>query len=151
MSILIPDHTPMPAALYRLRWRMEFSNGKVDRRGIWDNATTLASDSAWAVNKEGLAVVIIEGEDRFQNHGEVTVFVACPHDLYASMQWEAYSKVFPFSMPDQSVMLHSNIAGLSILTADEKITAWRNGQVTRAPLTEYDKLWKIHEHSLGGA
>jgi len=152
MSIQIPTYEALPSNLFRLRWRFSFSDGRKDKVGIWNGSSKLPTDSAWAVDKSNLAYAYIEGEVmQGPETGKTLVFLEVPGQVYASMQWEAYSK-----MPGmvalhgtQSYKLRAYVSGLSILTADEKITIWVNGTSKRCPLSEQDKKFKIHEHTLG--
>lgn len=149
-AISTTDYQTIPHRFFRLRWRFEFGNGKPAKVGVWDGASDLPQDSAWAVNKTGLARAIIEGEDVSTN--EVLQFVVVEGSEYASMQWEAYSKSPSLGFAKSkinSVKLRPYVSGLSILTRDNKATCWVNGQVQLAPLSDHDKLWKIHEHTLG--
>lgn len=147
-QVVIPDYEPIPTRLFRLRWRFEFANGKAPRTGIWDGTSNNFGDSAAAVDKNGLLRVLIQAEDRLNNVGQMLTLVDCPGQEYASMQWEAYSRL-PGFFAGAGITPRAHVSGLSILTTDEKITAWVSGKITRAPLTEHDKQWSILEHSLG--
>lgn len=147
-SVIIPDYEAIPTRLFRLRWRFEFAGGKAPKTGIWDGTSSNFADSAAAVDKTGLLRVLIQAEDRLNNVGAMITLVDCPGQEYASMQWEAYSRV-PAFFQGAGISPRAYVSGLSILTRDEKITAWVNGKITRTPLTENDKQWSILEHSLG--
>ncbi len=147
-AIAIPDYQPIPVKFRRLRWRFEFHNNKKPRVGIWDGTSKLDSDSAWAVNKDGLSKVIIESEDRW---GFTQVMAVVDGVDYVSMQWESYAKSPSLGLKKDfvgEVRLRSHIIGLSILTRTKKITCWCNGTVTEKPLKEHDMRWDIHEHKL---
>jgi hypothetical protein len=147
-AILAPTIEAVPAKAYRLRWRFEFLNGKPTKTGVWDATSDLPQDSAWAVNKDGLAYAIIEGECR--HTFEMKRLFVCEAAEYVSMQWEAYAKSPSLGLkPIHGAMkLRANIAGLSILTREEKVTCWVNGTISREQLSEHDKTWKIKEHSV---
>lgn len=146
-QILAPTISSVPANYFRLRWRFEFSQGKNAVVGVYDSASDLPRDSAWAINKEHLAYVIIEGENR-HTFGLRRLLV-CEAAAYVSMQWEAYSKSPSLGLKAShgEFKLQPNISGLSILTREEKITCWTNGTISRELLSEHDKTWKIKEHS----
>lgn len=145
-AILTPTIEAVPANSFRLRWRFEFSNGKNAAVGVYDSASDLPQDSAWSINKEHLANVIIEGENRITF--ELRRLLVCEAAAYVSMQWEAYSKSPSLGLKAEhgQFKLRAIIAGLSILTREEKITCWVNGTISRQPLSEHDKTWKIKEH-----
>ena len=77
-ELLIPEYEPIPTRLFRLRWQFHYSDGKRPKIGVWDGTSQLQSDSAWAVDKTNLALVIIEGEDRLVNIGATRLLVECP-------------------------------------------------------------------------
>ena len=137
----------MPTKFFRLRWRFEFFNGKAPKIGVWDSNSDLPTDSAWAVNKEGLAKVIVEAENRQTYELKQLLVIDGPD--FASMQWEAYTKAPTFGLQAKhgAIKLPAYIAGLSVLTRESKITCWVNGKITQEQLSEHDKLWQIHEHS----
>lgn len=151
MSIHLPEASALPRRLSRLRWVFEYSDGKARRAGIWDGISGAPIDSAWSVNKTNLARVLIEAEDLYIRPGDVTVMASVPGADYASMQWEAYSKV-PLSnssFTSNSVTPRGVVSGLSIITASEKITVTVDGSITREPLSDYQASFDIHEHKLG--
>jgi len=147
-QILVPTLQGVPSKAYRLRWRFEFLNGKPSKVGVFDATSDLPQDSAWAVNKEGLAYAIIEGECR-HTFATKRLYV-CDAVDYVSMQWEAYSKSPSLGLKPEhgSFKLRPVISGLSVLTREEKITCWTDGTVTKEPLSEHDQQWKIKEHSV---
>lgn len=147
-DILTPTIEAVPVNSFRLRWRFEFSQGKKAAVGGWDCASDLPQDSAWSVNKEHLAYVIIEGESR--HTFELRRLLVCEAAEFASMQWEAYSKSPSLGLKAShgKFKLQPIISGLSLLTREEKITCWVNGTISREPLSEHDKTWKIKEHSV---
>ena len=147
-EITIPSYQPVPAKFFRLRWRFEFSDGKAPRVGVWDGASNLEADGAWAVSKENLAYAIIEAEDR--QTFEIRRMLIVEGQAYGSAQWEAYVRAGNALGIKHAVTPKVHTAGLSFLTMDEKISVFVDGRITRTPLTDYQKQWKIHEHKAGG-
>jgi len=135
----------IPRNFYRLRWKFFFTNGKLPKTGVWNGTSQLVSDSAFAINKEFMESVSIEAENLVTN--EILTLVNCPKSEYASMQWEAYARM-PAFFKGNGGTARENISGLSILTSDEKITAWVNGNISREQLSDHDKKFNIKEHSI---
>lgn len=143
-GLVVPAYEAIPTKLLRLRWRFDFA-GKPTKRGVWDAASGRPEDAAWMVDKTGLVLAAIEGEHR-DTQEEMTL-VECQGQDFALFQWEAYARCPGLGMPAVFTP-RTNVAGLSLLTRDEKITVWINGQWERKPLSAEEKEFNFHEHSV---
>jgi hypothetical protein len=131
--------------IYRLRWIFKYSDHKPDKIGVWNDTSGDVKTAAWAVSKENLACVIVQGEDQNCNLKNIVVMEG---HKYASMQWEAYSLIAPFgTLTIQRP--RAFISGLSILTNEEKITVRVDGEIHVRQLTNHDKKFDIIEHKTG--
>lgn len=129
---------------YRLRWKFEFSN-KPPKIGVWDLTSKNIVDAAWHVDKANLVRALIEGETlRTQ---QKSVLFECYGPDYVSCQGENFAAASLYF--SGSSKLRQFIYGISFLTRTEKVTVVKDGTLTRRPLTEAEKQFKIHEHIVG--
>lgn len=133
----------IPETTYRLRWRFIFQSGK-DKLGIWNGVSPRPEDSAWAVNKTGLAMALIEGENLVTY--EVKELLAIDGQNYAFCQYEAFARVPGMGPASGSWRLRTHISGMSILTNDKKFTVWVNGQVESRDLDDHERAFNFKEH-----
>lgn len=141
-GLAVPTYEGLPSHKFRLRWRFDFAS-RPSKFGVWDSGTKRPEDSAAYVKKDGLVRACIEGE--FKETQEEYLLVECQGQDFALFQWEAYAKTPAFSRWAEFTP-RVVVAGLSLLTRDERITVYVNGQWCRRPLNEDEKQFSFNEH-----
>ena len=134
---------------YRLRWRLEYLDGKKTQYGGWNAASQDIKQMAAFKNKDHLARAVIEGE----KVGQWVIYPLVEVDghNFASFEWRVALTAPSFlgrSKMD-SYTASGDVIGMSILTRDKKITVFVDGQVQTRPLTEYEMGHKLQEHTIG--
>jgi hypothetical protein len=114
---------------------------------VWNLASDDAATSAWRVPKDGLVRAAIEGED-MRTQETVTLF-ECPGPDYVTCQGEMTARVPRGGFINREVKPIHHVAGITFLTRTERVSVWRNGEVSRRLLTEEEKKFKLHEHIVG--
>lgn len=100
------------------------------------------------MKKDGLKAAFVEVEH--QRGWGITEALEIPGHMYAGMQWVAASSL-SFSATPQGVFgatTGNAVVGLAMMTNDEKFTVLIDGRVLVRPLTDYEKQFKIREHSV---
>lgn len=109
-------------------------------------------DHAWAVRKDGLTRVVIEGLNRFT--GVIETLAELVGQDHVAINWDVYTRVAMGSgeATENGKKLNggAHVAGVAIVGRYERITVWVNGAVERRPLTAEEKSVKIYEHTAGG-
>ena len=142
MEALQQNSVPTPR--YRLRWRFDFAQ-KPTKFGIWNGAGN-PSDGAWKVNKDGLVRAAVEGEDIFTY--ETRLLAEVQGSDYATCEWDAYTRIPGFYKSTQPINPRVYIAGMSLVSREERLTVFVDGTIGRRPLTDEEKQFKKLEHSI---
>jgi len=134
---------------YRLRWRLEYSDGKKTRYGGWNAASQDPKQMAAFVDKDHLAKAVIEGE-RFGQWTIKPLVVVDGHN-FASFEWRV-ALTAPSFLGRSKIASYTgagDVIGMSIITRDSKITVFVDGQIQTRPLDKYETLHKLEEHTRG--
>lgn len=131
---------------YRLRWRFDF-DGKPTKFGGWNAARQNPHEMAAFVDKTGLVRASIEGE--LIGAWIVKTLFECDGHLYSSTEWNMAASI-PAFLPKSDMIRPGSVIGMSMLTANEKITVFVDGQIKRRALNNYETQFKLREHSFGG-
>ena len=124
---------------YRLRWRFDFTTGKVIR-GSWNQSDP--KEKAWAINKTHLLRAFIEGE--MLGRWIVEPLLEIAGQDYASMRWVATASMAGWSRGE--VTVPGRIAGLTVITRDDAHTVFIDGSYSNRKLSDYEKAFKLREH-----
>lgn len=134
----------LPVPRFKLRWRMHFFN-KPSKQGIF-NGGGKQSEGAWAVDKNGLSKVIIEGEDIYTQ--ELKTFLEIDGHNYATMEWLSYARLPGFFKYNGDIKTRPYIAGLTLFSREHKATVFVDGTYKVEELTPEEKLFRKKEHSI---
>lgn len=130
-----------------LRWRLDY-RGRTTRYGAWDYASGLAEDTAAAQPRDGLSRAWVEAKDVFT--GEIFPMVEVEGSAYVACRGVGYA-LLPLSSGNvERLRPTTRVIGIALWTADEKITAFVSGNITREPLSKADRGLSLREHSAGG-
>lgn len=108
--------------LYSLRCVLKYADGKT-WRGMWDKSGTALSDMAAGQPKEDLFSVCIEAKNLETR--AVSEVVSCEADKFEKFQWLAIART-P-SLIRGNLTIQGTIAGLTIQTKKERVTAFVDG------------------------
>jgi hypothetical protein len=134
--------------LYKLRWRFEYHNGRVDRVGCW-NGTDVDANKHNYQPKDGLLWATCEGE----KIGAWTIkpFVRVNGQDYFTIRWFAATTAPTFLGDSRdSYKLRPDILGLCIYTRYNVYTTLVDGRVFKRKIKQEELGLKLAEHSLGG-
>jgi hypothetical protein len=143
----LPRRVPVCLRRFRLRWVFDYA-GRPPKVGIWDGASELASDGAWAQPKDGLRLARIEAQALDgKEKGEIQTAVCIDGADYAGAEWHAHVRAAALGAPAMNLM--PRVHGLSLLSREEKVTVFVDGAVRRRFLTARERLFNATEHRLG--
>ena len=124
---------------YWLRWRFEFSDGKVPRYGLWMSAGSGPRDWAWCVDKTNLKWAMIEAK-HLQTR-TVSKLVVCPGPDFVNFEWNAAAPVKAFGGGAQKVT--GQIIGLNLLSRYDKTCVTMDGNITKRKRTEVEQAQNL--------
>jgi hypothetical protein len=123
-------------ALYRLRWRFEFLDGKAPRSGLWSMQERDSLHGAWSVNKSNLAFALVQYEClRTQKVG---VFAECAGPDFVNFEWIGQVVVRPLTELERSTY-SPTILGLQLVTRDLVLKVFVDGTHQVHARSEEDK------------
>lgn len=129
--------------IFRLRYRLDFNN-RASIFGHWNRPEQDFSKQLWAIKKHGLTRVSIEGE---RNHKwTVHTLLEVDGHEYASMRWVNVMSIGGWNSGKWAGQ--GDIVGLTILTNDKAASVFIDGSTDLRSLNEYEKKFKLKEHSV---
>lgn len=131
---------------FRLRWAFYYHNGRPPRIGIWDGAGNGVRDMAAFQPKDGLLWAAIEAESIFDFTIKRLVEVSGP-DLQ-TIEWDTFVRGPGVSWKGGSYQPACRLAGLSLITRTERISAKIDGSLTRKVLSAEERCVNVFEHRL---
>lgn len=125
--------------IYRLRWCFEFPNNRFVYSG-WNCMGN--TKQAWSINKTGLLRAIIQGE-KIQ-HYTVHNLLVIPGQEYAGCRWVGGISAGGWAMGSKTMT--PVCLGMTMTNSNKSYTVYRDGQLVEAPLSLYEKQFKLREH-----
>lgn len=125
-------------AIYLLRWRFEYNDGKPPKTGMWlQSHDNDPATQAWCQNKTNLSRAIIEGKHVATR--QVVTLAECDGVDFCNFQWRA-ATMAPASVTGiKAVTLVGEVIGLELASRDFVIQVLIDGKTTVIARKEEDK------------
>lgn len=126
-----------PNKFYLLRWRFDFQTGS-SRFGMWSQPGNIAEAGAWRQTKSGLHIVRAIVEAKHYVKRTTHVLAECSGQDFVMFEWLAFARLNPLGIKGSGTP-HTTLGGLSIVTREEIVTVFVNGEIKRAPRPDVHK------------
>lgn len=130
--------------VFDLRWRMYWTN-RESRKGAWCDPGRAddVGTKAWMQPKENLARAVIEGRNRKSQL--IVPFADIDGQDFIEFRWISAANVPLGSFGGAKLKIFGAIQGMTLVSRNEKISVYINGNVVRAENNEgkvYSHAWK---------